>query len=316
MGTSLPARASSDLLLPAPQPPLTHLGATLLRHVVVTGLRYTLYHLGLPLPDKAPIRIHELRLYLDGEALDRLLASAAGGPALAGALSEPGGVAATGERAPRGAVFFHRQRLRWARRRRLPGSRPPAPRSAESLEARLRRHLVEHLPALNDAFLDETLTALDRRRRRRRGADLQPCLGPAAGAWMRGHDAPLTGLGPPDAFRRSWAESPVAVDRPATPLGADGGRGRFREVYRQTLDHLRPHLGMISDSALGRGVTGHRDDIFFLPFELLGDLTREDKPQWLDGAVLSNRAEYFGLVHGADEATLATWQASPLNPLL
>ena len=69
----VPPGATNDLLLPGVQPPLSHFGATLLRHVVVTGLRYTLYHLGLPLPDKAPLRIDRLRLYFDTRALAGLL---------------------------------------------------------------------------------------------------------------------------------------------------------------------------------------------------------------------------------------------------
>ena len=82
----LPEGANNDLLLPGTQPPVSHFGVTLLRHVVVTGLRYTLYHLGLDLPDKAPLRIHALRLYFDAPAVRQLLDGYGAGRAVAGAL--------------------------------------------------------------------------------------------------------------------------------------------------------------------------------------------------------------------------------------
>jgi hypothetical protein len=63
------------------------------------------------------------------------------------------------------------------------------------------------------------------------------------------------------------------------------------------------------------GVIDHKDDLFFLPFELIGDLAGPGKPPWLDAAVLRNRAEYFGLVGTADDSTEADWNTSPLNPL-
>src|SRR5258706_3258425 len=56
---------SRSLLLPGPLPPLSHFGITLLRYAVGTGLRYALYHLGLPLPDSPPVKIIRLRPDLD-----------------------------------------------------------------------------------------------------------------------------------------------------------------------------------------------------------------------------------------------------------
>jgi hypothetical protein len=310
-------RSTSDLLLPGPQPPLTHFGVTLLRHVVVTGLRYSFYHLGLPLPDKAPIRIHQLRLYLDGEALEGLLGGQPEGEAVAGALVDPGGVAGADERVPTGAAFFHRQRLRWARRRDLPLFEPPPPDSAATLEYHFRDQLSRCSPKLNDALLDEVLTVLERRRRRRRGVRLDDCLGPAAGDWVARRHPRLDRLGSPDPFTPSWAVEQPSIDEALVPRGVarDGGRGRFRELYRQTLDGLRPTLAAIADAARDNGISDHLDDLYFLPFELLGDMTRDDRPPWLAASLLRNRAEYFGLAQGADPATVAAWTAAPLHPL-
>lgn len=311
-----PAGATSDLLLPGEQPPLTHFGATLLRHVVVTGLRYSLYHLGLRLPDKAPIRIDQLRLYLDAGALAKLLESAAGGRAVLGALTDPAGTATDDEATPAGAAFFHRQRLRWARRRDLPRAKPASTESITALEYHFRQQLAHYLPALNDALLDEVVTSLARRKRRRQGRSLAPCLGSAAAAWTAGRPTRLERLGAPDPFVPSWAEAPVALDpRAAGAHRHDGGRGRFREFYRQALDALRPTLLAIGDAALAGGVVDHRDDLFFLPFELLDDLTTGTKPAWLSASVLRNRGEYFGLHQGADEAARTAWDAAPVEPL-
>ncbi|MDH3523618.1 MAG: hypothetical protein OES32_08520 [Acidobacteriota bacterium] len=310
-----------DLLWPGPQPPLSHFGVTLLRHVVVSGLRYCCYHLGLPLPESPPTRIERLRLALDGAALSRLLGETAEGRAVRGALLAPDGAAGDGERAPAGAAFFHRQRLRWARRR--PPVRLAAPPAAApvALEHHFRKQLSRALPGLADALLDEILSALERRRRRRRGAALEPCLGAQAAAWTAGRRARLECLGAPDPFTASWAvEEPGVLEpaAPATPRGAKrsaGGRGRFRELYRGVLDGLRPTLIGLGGGACGQGVLGHPDDLFFLPFELLGDLTGEDKPGWVEAAVARNRGEYFGLLREAPPATRAAWAAAPLRPL-
>ena len=55
---------SRALLVPGPLPPSSHLGLTLLRHVAASGLRYALYHLGLPLPESPPVRFVRLRFAL------------------------------------------------------------------------------------------------------------------------------------------------------------------------------------------------------------------------------------------------------------
>ena len=74
---SLP-RLSRSLLTPGPQPPVSHFGLTLLRHVIATALRYSLYQLGMPVPDAPPIRILSLRLYLEATPLRALLGDLAG----------------------------------------------------------------------------------------------------------------------------------------------------------------------------------------------------------------------------------------------
>ncbi len=60
-------RISRSLLTPGAQPPLSQFGLTLLRHVVATSLRYSLYQLGLPLPESPPVRLLGLRLFLDAK---------------------------------------------------------------------------------------------------------------------------------------------------------------------------------------------------------------------------------------------------------
>ncbi|MCZ6726956.1 MAG: hypothetical protein O7A98_06315 [Acidobacteria bacterium] len=315
MGETTGSRqATNDLLLPGPQPPLTHFGATLLRHVVVTGLRYTLYHLGLAVPDKPPIRIHQLQLYLDSSAVERMLDGQPAGPAVAAALVDPLGVAPAREVGPTGAAFFHRLRLRRARHRRLPRPEQLPTSSTSALEYHFRCHLSACLPALNNALLDEVLTVLERRRHRRRGT-VEPALGAAAAAWAAGRRTRLERLGPPDPFTPSWLAEVPAIDREGLshPAKRDAGRGRFREVYREVLDGLRSTLTAMGEAAHADGVIDQREDLFFLPFELLGDLAGSDKPPWLDAAVLRNRAEYFGLVRAADGPTEAAWSASPLN---
>ena len=142
------------------------------------------------------------------------------------------------------------------------------------------------------------------------------CLGAQAARWTAGKPARLECLGPPDPYLRSWAEEPAEIaPQDCASYGRDGGRGRFRELYRQMLDGVRPTLRAIGDVALADGVVDHQDDLFFLPFELLDDLTTGIKPPWLPSAVLRNRAEYFGLREAADDGMRASWDAAPIAPL-
>lgn len=307
--------SSRTLLLPGPQPPLSHFGATLLRHVVVTGLRYSLYHLGMPLPVRPPIRIERLRVELDRTALEKLLAGTAGGAAVTAALTDPEGTDA-GEQRPIGAAFFHRIRLRWGRRSPLPA--PPALQgvSRPGLESGFRDLLTRSLPRLNDAMLTEIVAAMRRRRQRRR-RDVPAVHGHEADRFLRGARYRGERLGRLDPLLPSWRDEAPSIDRAVVEPGAPhrDRRGVFRETYREALDRLRPTLRALGDLARDEGIVDHADDLFFLPMELLGDLTLAARPAWLDGAVLRNRAEYFGLEREADEELRARWAAAPLHPL-
>src|SRR5262245_47390206 len=90
-GPSPQPTLSRSLLTPGPQPPLSHLGATLLRHVIGTVVRYSLYQLGLPMPESPPVRILRLRVLLDSAPLLLALQGQAAGPEIAAALLDPGG---------------------------------------------------------------------------------------------------------------------------------------------------------------------------------------------------------------------------------
>ena len=335
----------SPLLLPGDQPPLTHLGATLLRHAVDSGLRYAFHNLGLPPPEPVPICIERLRLGLcprrkiEGVATDHRLA------ALAGALEDPGGAAPL-PATLRGALLFHRARLRLAPRR------PDRDGCDGSPVAILRRHL----PALRDALLAELAAALHRRHRRSRGAEVGPVQSPESARWLARRPADLTRLGVPDPYRAAWSVDPPAGDTrhgrrdaglgdpgngppsagamprqasapghpragvapaaavsPALPV--DPLRGRFREGWRTAANELHPVLHDLGAAAHRRGVVGHPEDPFFLPLQVLDDLQADRAPDWLAASVLANRAEYFGLVRGAGDDVRHAWDLSPLAPL-
>jgi len=305
--------AGSELLLPGDQPPLTHLGATLLRHAVDSGLRYAFHNLGLPPPEPVPICIEKLRLGLcprrkiGGVTADARLA------ALIGALEDPGGAA----RLPgtlRGALLFHRARLR------LAAKGPDRSRDDGSPVTILRRHL----PALRDALLAELAAALHRRHRRSRGADLGAVQSPESARWLAGRPADLTRLGVPDPYRAAWSVEPAAgspgtgAAPPSAPFPAlpvDPLRGRFREGWRAAASELHPVLHELGAVAHRRGVVAHPEDPFFLPLQVLGDLAGEGRPDWIAGAVLANRAEYFTLLRDAEDDARRAWDLSPLAPL-
>lgn len=328
------AEAGNALLLPGEQPPLTHLGATLLRHAVASGLRYAFHNLGLQPPEPAPICIEQLRLGLcprrkiDLSAGDEVLA------AVVAALEDPGGAGALPGRL-RGALLFHRLRLRFA---------PRQPGRAEG--ATPRQELARHLPALRDTLLAELVAALDRRHRRAAGATVRPVQSPQAARWLAGRRADLARLGVADPYRPAWStelpdgvragrlagsSEPRRTGRPAAsaPSASDAEpeagldpwlavhslRGRFRESWRAAASALHPLLCELGADACRRGVVGHPEDPFFLPFQLLDELRSERPPEWLPGAVLANRAEYFGILRGAEDETRAAWERSPLEPL-
>jgi hypothetical protein len=307
-------RADRRLLLPGSYPPLTHLGATLLRHATHTALRYGLYQLGETLPESPPTRFVALRLYLDAVALDRVLTGPTSKEIL-GALLDPGGVAAV----PlplrlRGALWFHRRRLRVKAsapgrllanapaRRRIdrgqpnPGLAGGVDRASES--DRPSAVLSRGLPALGEALLGDLLAALDRRQQRAAGREVARVQSAEAARFLRAAPVDLTRLGLPDPVAASWSHAiPAgASETPGPEVLAHGLehrlRGGFREQYRHLLDLVRPSLLALGDRAVARGYLASRDDLFFVPFELIDDLDGSTRPNWLQAAVASNRAEW------------------------
>ena len=328
-------RCSRSLLLPGPQPPLTHFGASLLRHVVGTGLRFALHSLGAPMPPSPPVRIVGLRVYLDRAQLAEALADHPSGDELVAAAIEPQGAGSLPRAAAaRGAATFHRARLRWSPRRE-PMLEQEIASSDEVLENRLNAALDAWLPALQDAVLGELLAALERRAARAGGAELSACRGTAAAAFVAGDDEGLASLGPPDPFLPSWAGAPEvagaarALGPDLPPASAHRLRGRFRETYRRALNDVRAAHQALAASAVRKGFLASVGDAFFFPFDLAGDLAAAEPPQWLEGAVASNRAEYqrFADAESPPERLEASspdetvddrdrWLAGPLWPAL
>lgn len=318
---SLP-RLSRTLLLPGPLPPCSHFGVTLLRHVVAAGLRSALHRLGLPLLPAAPVRIVGLRLYLDRHALACELENAPGAEEAIGALIDPAGVAdpTPGRARLAGAAWLLRLRLQ--RPRRL---RATAVDAASPLEE-LRLTLSALLPALSDALLAELLSSLGRRRQRADGRRRPPCLGAEARRFHEGRPARLDCLGPPEPLLASWAGTEPPPPPAGEPPPGNGHRGRFREQYRAALDLLTPSYRRLAELATSRGLLDDPSDAFFLPLDLADDLTADRRPEWLRGAVATNRREYISHRAGpsppdlidpdSDTDTSAeAWELCPLNPL-
>jgi hypothetical protein len=299
---------SRALLLPGPLPPLTHFGVTLLRHAVATGLRYALYHLGLPLPESAPVKVIRLRLYLDARELRCLLTQAPGGPDVVAALLEPGeaGPLPATARPLAAALSFHRVRLLPFR---VPVDRPAGLKGNEAPEElwrRFRDRLSRVLNRTNDALLADLISSIDRRASRARGEDAPPVL--SKGAWMlrtRGR-ADLRRFGLPDPQAPSWAEEPELAFAARHALephpfpGHDRYRGRFREAYRAALGQVTPFFRALATSAADRGLLTEPEDAFFLPLDTVEDLASSHKPGWIESAVRSNRAEYGSLRKAAE----------------
>lgn len=329
---------SRALLLPGPLPPLSHFGVTLLRHAVATGLRYSLYHLGLPLPEGAPVKIVRLRLYFDARELRSLLTNAPGGPDVVAALLEPGQIGSRPAVAPplAAALSFHRVRL-------LP-FRPPAHRpvaltgreTPEELWRLFRERLTRVLNRTNDALLAELVSSLDRRALRARGESVPPVL--SKGAWtLRTYGrVDLRRFGLPDPMAPSWEEKPdlATAARQALephPLpGHDRYRGRFRESWRAALSQLAPIYRALARSAAERRLLADPEDAFYIPLDTAEDLAASHKPGWIEGAVRNNRAEYDSLRKAAEPLDLMSekqemapcrggeqpeWDWGPLLPL-
>lgn len=328
---------SRALLTPGPMPPLSHLGVTLLRHGVGTGLRYALYHLGLPLPDAPPARTIRLRLYLYGKELRPLLADVVGGQEVLGALLEP----EAGAQYPAipqklgAALAFHRVRLLSFR---PPPHRPPSLRGDETPEQlwqKLRSTLTRLLPRVGDALLSDLIAGINRRAARAAGEEVPPVLSRAAWNLRTRGRANLSLLGPPDLMFPSWAGTPGLAEAARKALenadvpSHDRYRGRFREAWRAALDRLSPLYDAFARQAADRGILDRPEDAFFLPLDLAGDLAAESRPSWLADAVRNNRAEYDSLRRAAEPLDRMTdrqemsplggqcpeWDWTPLLPL-
>ena len=298
--------ASRALLFPGPQPPVSHFGLTLLRHVVASGLRYSLYQLGLPLPEAPPVVIVRLRLYLDAAGVRKLLHGSRGGTRTALALLEPGRQKAFGEADQRlaAAAFVHRLRLRLQ----LLSEARAVPPAGESWGA-FRRALSGLLPRLNAAFLSEVLAVLRRFRERERGRETPPCLGPAAARAATGREVDLSCLGPPDPFLPDWSATPDTARKMAGGAARDAGvatgRGVFREEYRRALSALAPRYRGLARRAVARGLLQEEEQAFFIPFDLAADLDTDRPLGWVEAAVASNYREYQ-----------SAWSAQPPPDLL
>lgn len=328
---------SRALLVPGPMPPLSHLGVTLLRHAVGTGLRYALYHLGLPLPEAPPVRTIRLRPYLHGKDLRPLLSDVVGGEEVLGALLEPEGAAQYPAIPQRlgAALAFHRVRLLRFRppTRRLPNLR--GDESPEELWQLFRSNLSRLLPRVGDALLADLIAGINRRAARAYGEELPPVLSRAAWNLRSKGRSNLSLFGPPDFLTSSWAEAPERAEaarkalEPAPIPGHDRYRGRFREAWRATLDRLSPIYAALARQAAGRGLLDRPEDAYFLPLDLAGDLTAAQKPSWLAAAVHNNRVEYDSLRRAAEPLDRMTerqemapiggerpeWEWTPLLPL-
>lgn len=328
---------SRALLTPGPLPPLSPLGSSLLHQSATAGLRYALYHLGLPLPEAPPFRTIRLRLYLEAKGLRRLLADVPGGEDVLAALLEPGGVGERPASAPAlaAAISFHRVRLE---RFHPPEARGPALRGDETPEElwnRLRTELSRPLLRIGDAVLAELIAALGRRAARSAGEEAPPVLSRAAWKLRTGRSADLRLFGPPDLLTPSWADEPQRAEAARQALarhpvpGHDRYRGRFREAWRALLDRLAPLHRALARSAVERGLLAAPEEAFFLPFQDLGELALPSGSARLAEIVGDNRAEHESLRPAAEPLDLLTerqelaelegerpeWDWGPLLPL-
>ena len=300
---------SRSLFLPGPLPPMTHLGLTLERHCIISGLRYTLYHLGFPLPEKAPVKIFQLRLYLDAGRLAQRLDGTPGSKEITGALIDPRGKLPISEQAGEvaAAALFHRLRLAAVVRRRPPKLAEPA--DGTTAWKLFRAGVSRWLDRLNDAFLTDTLVARSRRRRRAEKKPVSATLPREAWRFRSGRNCRLDCLGPADLYAPSWSEDRACRDQARAMLedeplaNRDAHRGAFRETYRDMLSHLRPAYLALAETAVKRDLIEDPDDAFFMPFDLVGDLAGTERPSWLDEAVESNRNELDALqaTNGPDD---------------
>jgi len=328
---------SRALLTPGPLPPLSHLGLSLLRASVETGLRYSLYHLGLPAPETSPVEAVRLRLYLDARQLRARLTPVPGGAAVVGALLEPGAVG------PRPAVpieleaalSFHRLRLGPSR---PPGRRPVELRGDETPEDLWRTftdRFDKSLGAIQDAFLADLIAAIDRRALRAGGEEAPPVLSESAWSLRSQGKGDLRRFGLPDPQAPSWSEEPALAEAARRALepypvpGRDRHRGRFREAHRAALTQVAPVYRALARAAADRGLLHDPEDAFFLSLEAAEHLASPHRPAWLTGAARENRAEHerflqiaepLDLLHDQQEEVPVEgerpeWGWTPLLPL-
>ena len=325
---------SRALLFPGPLPPLSHAGVTLLRHAVGSGLRYALYHLGLPVPETPPLEILRLRLYIEAKALRHSLTHSPGGADVVAAILEPGG---TGSRPAEArtladSLSFHRLRLLpfrvpAHRRVELRGDETP-----EELWGRFRQRLDRVLRRTNDALLADLISSIDRRALRARGEDVPPVLSRAAWNLRTRGRGNLRRFGLPDPMVPSWEEEPALCEgarhalAPHSVPGHDRYRGRFREAWRVALSELAPIYRALAASGVRHGLLKEPDDAFFLPFESVCHLARGQR-SWLEA--MDNRAEYADARKAAEpfdilsdrqetspmEGERPEWAWAPLLPL-
>ena len=328
---------SRALLTPGPLPPLSHLGLSLLREAVESGLRYSLYHLGLPAPESSPLEEIRLRLYFDARKLRPRLTSVPGGAEVVAALLEPGGVASRPATPPElgAALSFHRVRLSPFR---LPGRRPvhlAGGRDPGGSLAHVPRPLLPR-----PAFPQRRPARRSRRRHRPPGLragneEAWPVLSESAWALRTRGRGDLRCFGLPDPMAPSWAEEPdlaLAARHALAPHiapGRDRHRGRFREAYRAALSQVAPIYRALGRAAAERGLLGDAEDAFFLPLELAEHLASPHLPPWLAEAARDNRAEHESLRKADEpldlmderlemarvEAERPEWTWSPLLPL-
>ena len=325
-------RSSRTLTLPGPLAPSSHLGITLQRHLLASALRYTLYHLGLPLPEKPPVRIEKLRLYLETKPLVALLEGTPGGEEIAAALVDPGGAGAAPRRTRVGtALVLHRFRL-WRFRPPRPGvvspagGAPASEGSRSELFAAFRRELTFLAPALGSALLAETIASVERRSKRLKLAEEGESLEPSRSQWAQrfsaGRQIPFFGFGSPDLRDPSWAEEvgraalarEGAHDSAGDVVPVHRYRGRYRLALRAGLDRLRPLYLALARKAEERGVLERADDAFFFPLDLAEDLTYKRRPDWLDGAVATNRAELVRLFDGPEPPDILNTDSPSVEP--
>jgi hypothetical protein len=161
------------------------------------------------------------------------------------------------------------------------------PRGAQRPGSRCRRRAPRRRPR-------GALAAAAARSRRGRAALREPQR------LLRGRPGRLDLCGPPDPLLPSWDPTPArafacvaaAAARPLPPR--DPLRGSFRETYRASLDRLLPSLRALAGAAAAGGALDEPEDLFFLPFDIAGDVASEGARAWIAPAVAANRREHQG----------------------